>query len=610
MSTLVGSAFGVALPRDKAPKAVESVILHIADSSYLFDFSESKQMWQTEFVAPATPGVYQAVLSINFIDQTSGAINWQLQTLPYGQVYEKSAGQKKPLAGAIVSLFQQGQLWSAFSFYQNNPQTIGADGVFGFLVLPGEYLLEIKKDGYATEKISISIAGAVINSSVELLYLPPAIKDVIKSGASLTENVLAVTQNLGEKSKFISKKVWKEAKEVANNPEVQKAAEEVAAPVVASAVAVGTTAVVGWAQLFGYLRFLFTQPALLFKRRKRHGWGVVYNSLTKLPLDLVIVRLVNVNSGKVVQTRVTDSHGRYVFFPAIGLAAGACSGNGIVLDISDPVHPARIDDVIDPSFAYWHSASFNNDGTKVIFTDEWGGGTQPRCRATDPLNWGADAIFTLANRRLKFGSYYKMPAAQTDRENCVAHNGSLIPIPGRDVMVQAWYQGGISVFDWTDPKSPKEIAFFDRGPVDSTRMASGGTWSAYWYNGVIVSSEISRGLDVLELTPSALLSQNEIDAARSVRFDHLNVQGQQRYVWPPTFALARAYLDQLERSQGLSAARISAIRHDLHEAEEAAGDGRRERLTRLATRLQTDAASAADAAKVTLLAGAVRDLAK
>ena len=275
-------------------------------------------MWQTEFVAPATPGVYQAVLSINFIDQTSGAINWQLQSLPYGQVYEKSAGQKKPLAGAIVSLFQQGQLWSAFSFYQNNPQTIGADGVFGFLVLPGEYLLEIKKDGYATEKISISIAGAVINSSVELLYLPPAIKDVIKSGASLTENVLAVTQNLGEKSKFISKKVWKEAKEVANNPEVQKAAEEVAAPVVASAVAVGTTAVVGWAQLFGYLRFLFTQPALLFKRRKRHGWGVVYNSLTKLPLDLVIVRLVNVNSGKVVQTRVTDSHGRYVFFPAIG----------------------------------------------------------------------------------------------------------------------------------------------------------------------------------------------------------------------------------------------------------------------------------------------------
>ncbi|HEX2208288.1 MAG TPA: hypothetical protein VHG93_11450, partial [Longimicrobium sp.] len=263
-------------------------------------------------------------------------------------------------------------------------------------------------------------------------------------------------------------------------------------------------------------------------------------------------------------------------YPEIGLAGGACEGYGMLLDIRDPVNPVRISAVADSNFSYWHSATFNNDGTKILFSDEWGGGGQPKCRATDRPEWGADAIFELVDgREMRFRSYYKLPAAQTSFENCVAHNGSLIPIPGRDVMVQAWYQGGISVFDWTDAARPVEIAFFDRGPADSTRMAPGGSWSAYWYNGVIVSSEISRGLDILELTPSAHLSQNEIDAAKSVRLEYLNAQGQPKFVWPPSFALARAYLDQLERNNGLAAARITAARQALSNAERAQGAVRR-----------------------------------
>ena len=204
-------------------------------------------------------------------------------------------------------------------------------------------------------------------------------------------------------------------------------------------------------------------------------------------------------------------------FPEIGLAAGACSGNGILLDISDPVNPVRLDQVIDKNFAYWHSATFNNDGTKVIFTDEWGGGTRPRCRATDLPNWGANAIFDIVDRKLKFAGYYKLPAPQTEQENCVAHNGSLIPVPGRDIMVQAWYQGGISVFDFTDPAKPVEIAYFDRGPLDAKQLITGGFWSAYWYNGHIYGAEIARGIDVFQLTPSEFLTQNEIDAALLVQ---------------------------------------------------------------------------------------------
>ena len=296
-------------------------------------------------------------------------------------------------------------------------------------------------------------------------------------------------------------------------------------------------------------------------------------------------------------------------YPAIGLAGGACGGYGLLIDIGDPTRPVRIGAVADSNFSYWHSATFNNDGTKILFSDEWGGGGQPKCRKTDKREWGADAIFTLNDRKMEFQSYYKLPAPQTPQEVCVAHNGSLIPIPGRDVMVQAWYQGGISVFDWTDAAHPKEIAFFDRGPVDSTRLSSGGSWSVYWYNGVIVSSEIARGLDIFELTPSGLVSQNEIDAARTVHLDYLNTQGQPKFVWPPSFALARAYVDQLERSEGLEAGRIAAIREALASAEKASGTERQDALTQLATQLEGDADGAGDAAKVRTLAGAVKALA-
>jgi len=296
-------------------------------------------------------------------------------------------------------------------------------------------------------------------------------------------------------------------------------------------------------------------------------------------------------------------------YPAIGLGGGACEGYGLLLDIKDPAHPTRLAAASDSNFSYWHSATFNNDGTKILFSDEWGGGGQPKCRKTDPRDWGADAIFTIANRSLQFQSYYKLPAPQTPQENCVAHNGSLIPIPGRDVMVQAWYQGGLSVFDWTDAKHPTEIAFFDRGPMDSTRMVGAGYWSTYWYNGVIVGSEIARGLDIFELKPSGFISQNEIDAAKSVHLDYLNVQGQPKLVWPASFALAGAYLDQLERSKGLDGGKISAARKELAGAEKASGTARQDALTKLATELEGEAGAAHDAAKVKTLAGAVKELA-
>jgi len=295
-------------------------------------------------------------------------------------------------------------------------------------------------------------------------------------------------------------------------------------------------------------------------------------------------------------------------YPSLGLAGGACEGHGFLLDIKDPVNPVRLDAVSDSNFAYWHSATFNNDGTKLLFSDEWGGGGAPKCRATDKKEWGSDAIFIIENRKLKFQSYYKLPAAQTDKENCVAHNGSLIPIPGRDVMVQAWYQGGISVFDWTDAAHPKEIAFFDRGPVDSLRMASGGSWSAYWYNGTIVSSEIARGLDVAELTPSQYVSQNEIDAAKTVRLEYLNTQGQPKFVWPPSFALVKAYVDQLERGKCLSAARVAAVRQEITSAERSSGPARHDTLTRLASQLEGDVQGSCDGPKVQKLAQAVTNL--
>jgi hypothetical protein len=299
------------------------------------------------------------------------------------------------------------------------------------------------------------------------------------------------------------------------------------------------------------------------------------------------------------KTSTTNQCHDITVFPELGLAAGACSGNGILLDISDPVNPVRLDHVVDNNFAYWHSATFNNDGTKVIFTDEWGGGTRPRCRSTDLPNWGADAIFDIVDRKLRFAAYYKIPAPQTEQENCVAHNGSLIPVPGRDIMVQAWYQGGVSVFDFTDSAKPVEIAFFDRGPIDAHQLITGGYWSAYWYNGNIYGSEIARGIDVFRLTPNEHLSKNEIEAAAAVRLEEFNAQHQQRIVWPATSAVARAYVDQLTRGHGIQPDRAREIvaaldstdrfrsRHEKNAANVV------DRLDSLSTRLEGDAAAAA-----------------
>jgi hypothetical protein len=282
---------------------------------------------------------------------------------------------------------------------------------------------------------------------------------------------------------------------------------------------------------------------------------------------------------------------------SLGLAAGACSGNGLLLDIKDPVHPKRVDAVNDPNYSYWHSATFSNDGTKVVFTDEWGGGLQPRCRATDPIKWGADAIFTLKDDHLALASYYKMPAAQTSTENCVAHNGSLIPVPGRDIEVQAWYQGGISVMDFTDAAHPYEIAYFDRGPIDAKTLILGGYWSAYWYNGYIYGSEIARGLDVLKLVPSQFLTQNEIDAANLVQFNELNVQNQPKITWPARLTVARAYLDQLQRSKALPPERIAALdKAILHTQKSQLGKKDLAKLHTLSASVETDASSATNPA--------------
>jgi hypothetical protein len=314
------------------------------------------------------------------------------------------------------------------------------------------------------------------------------------------------------------------------------------------------------------------------------------------------------------KTNATNQCHDITVFPEVGLAAGACSGNGILLDIKDPKNPKRLDHVSDKNFAYWHSATFNNDGTKVIFTDEWGGGGRPRCRATDLLNWGADAIFDIVDGKLRFASYYKMPAPQTDQENCVAHNGSLIPVPGRDIMVQAWYQGGLSVFDFTDSAKPVEIAFFDRGPIDAKQLITGGYWSAYWYNGNIYGSEIARGIDVFRLKPSEYLSQNEIDAAMMIRAEELNTQAQTRITWPPNVAVARAYLDQLSRSRAIRPERAAAVKAALDRADgiqtgkERGASAALDQLDAVATELESDAgaASGRDATRLRSLAGTIK----
>jgi hypothetical protein len=321
------------------------------------------------------------------------------------------------------------------------------------------------------------------------------------------------------------------------------------------------------------------------------------------------------NHGEGTQTsRMTNQCHDITVFPEVGLAAGACSGNGILLDIRDPKNPVRLDQVTDKSFAYWHSATFNNDGTKVLFTDEWGGGGRPRCRSIDPPTWGADAIFDIVDRKLKFAGYFKMPAPQTEQENCVAHNGSLVPVPGRDIMVQAWYQGGLSVFDFTDSAKPVEIAFFDRGPIDAKNMHGGGFWSTYWYNGSIYGSELTRGIDVFKLKPSEYLSQNEIDAASLIRTEELNTQLQTKIVWPTSSVVALAYVDQLSRSKGIQPERARAVKAALDRADgirtgkERGAAAALDQLDALTRQLESDAgaASGRDAARLHALAATVK----
>jgi hypothetical protein len=288
------------------------------------------------------------------------------------------------------------------------------------------------------------------------------------------------------------------------------------------------------------------------------------------------------------RTSVTNQCHDITVYAEIGLAAGACSGNGILMDIRDPRNPKRLDYVSDKGFAYWHSATFNNDGTKVLFTDEWGGGGQPRCRAVDPLTWGADAIYDIVDGKMIHKGYFKLPAAQSEQENCVAHNGSLIPVPGRDIMVQAWYQGGLSVFDFTDSANPKEIAYFDRGPINGEAMLSGGYWSTYWYNGNLYGAEMARGIDVFRLKPSELLSQNEIDAATQFRLNEFNSQNQPKVVWEPTAAVAKAYMDQLSRTKSVTAAQVKTVNDALGKNNKSGAD----ELEKLAGQFDTDAAKA------------------
>ena len=366
------------------------------------------------------------------------------------------------------------------------------------------------------------------------------------------------------------------------------------------------------ARLFGQERVVsnrFVTPMLDSIVKTRGGTGAATaadSQVLRDNLQSILDRLFQVNQRR--RTGPNQCHDITVY-PTIGLAGGACGGYGLLLDIRDVAHPRRIGAVADSNFSYWHSATFNNAGTQILFTDEWGGGGQPKCRDYDKPEWGADALFTLDNGQMTFRSYYKMLAPQTANENCVAHNGSLIPIPGRDIMVQSWYQGGVSIFDWTDAAHPKEIAFFDRGPVDGTKPADGGTWSAYWYNGHIYSSEIARGLDVLELAPSGLISRNEIEAAQLVHLDYFNAQDQPKVTWPASFVVARAYVDQLERSNGLSAERLKVVRQQLSKAGKSQGAARRDALTQLATALGQDASMSTDRAKVQKLVAVVTDLA-
>src|SRR5215216_1052900 len=267
-------------------------------------------------------------------------------------------------------------------------------------------------------------------------------------------------------------------------------------------------------------------------------------------------------------TPITDACHDITVYPELEIAAGACEGNGLLIDISDPAHPERLDAVADPLYAYWHGATFSNDGKTVVFTDEWGGGTAARCRATDQLSWGGNSIYDIVDGQLEFRSYYKIPPVQTTQENCVSHIPSLVPVPGRDVFVQAWYQGGASLVDFTDSAHPVEIGFYDRGPISASSLVLGGLWSTYWYNGETYGSEIARGFDVFGLTPTDQLSENEIEASREVQVGRLNVQHQDRITWAPSFAVAWSYADQAERAGDLQGDLLLQVHEFLERAEQ------------------------------------------
>jgi len=308
------------------------------------------------------------------------------------------------------------------------------------------------------------------------------------------------------------------------------------------------------------------------------------------------------------------------------------------VDITNPEKPVRITAIRDTNnFQGRHTAAFSNDGKKLIVTNEWGGGTSPMCQKDNMMEMGGNTIFSVSadKKTLTQHAYYKLPVAQSAQENCVAHNGSPLPVPGRDVYVQAWYQGGISIMDFDDVDHPKEIGYFDRGSIDPPplidagpagaprapqqpgaavagqrqRGTTGGSWGAYYWNGYIFSSEIDRGLDILELQPSAALSANEIAAAKLVTYQDYKPTTQRKPVWPPAFVVVRSYLDQLVRNNGLSSDRTSAIGAALDAAEQKTGLARGTALTALALEVDKDVTAATDKERVKSLAAEIRRLA-
>jgi hypothetical protein len=315
-------------------------------------------------------------------------------------------------------------------------------------------------------------------------------------------------------------------------------------------------------------------------------------------------------------------------YPSAKLLAGACGSYGLLVDISNPEKPVRLDAKSDTNFSLWHTAVFSNDGKKVVFTDEWGGGTSPMCQGNSMMEMGGNTILTIdPKKKYTQHAYYKINTAQTAQENCVSHNGGLIPVPGRDIMVQGWYQGGVSVMDFTNSDKPEELAYFDRGPIDPPQGADvpvtpppaggrgnrgtiGGSWGAYYWNGYIYSSELDRGFDIMELQPSDQLSKNEIEAAKLVKFDEYNPQSQPKIVWPAAFPVVRSYVDQLVRWNGLAAERTTAINSAINAAEQASGKARRDALNALAKQVDKDVSGAKDPERVKMLSAAIKDLAK